>query len=469
MRRRLMLVFFAAMLGLAPCGGGAGSAWAAERVSCDGGTEGGPPDPRCGDRLDGRTAPETPLAATAARVVLWPPRMASRVVFWPVVRTAELVEHHRVPDWLRAILTTDDGLVGVRPEVRYTTGFTPTAGLGFFYRRLPGEGSEIAGRFLTAGPAAMLGELQLSGPAALGLSLRGSWSHRDDRRFAGIGANSEQALAVAGRPIARFGSDVWLTELRWFRHLRYGFGVELATDVQRRDYRATGSRSGPSVADVFGLAPELCASIGQPQGCVDPTHLPGFDRGLRIAHAGGRLSLVRRTAERYGSGVDVAVESRYGHGLGGDPSRHVMTGAEIVVGLGHRDRVLLGRARAAVVEPLGAARVPFEELVTPSGPTGMRGFWEGRFRDHSGVVVSAEYRWFIAYNLDAALFADAGTVAGRRFSGLGGSRWFPSFGLGLRLFDMNARPYWRADLETGIQIAYAPDNGFWTSLSVASF
>ena len=48
---------------------------------------------------------------------------------------------------------------GRAPVVQYTTGFLPTGGLRFFYRRLPGPGSEIAGRFQTAGPAVFVGEL----------------------------------------------------------------------------------------------------------------------------------------------------------------------------------------------------------------------------------------------------------------------------------------------------------------------
>ena len=51
----------------------------------------------------------------------------------------------------------------------------------------------------------------------------------------------------------------------------------------------------------------------------------------------------------------------------------------------------------------------------------MRGFPEGRFRGVSGIVGTAEYRWYISSYFDATLFTDVGTVAGPNFSGLGSS------------------------------------------------
>ena len=103
-------------------------------------------------------------ARQVARAALAVPRLATKAVFWPVVKTTDFLEYHHVVDWGRALLTTDDGLVGVRPELQYSTSFLPTGGARFFYRRLPGPGSEIMTRFRTAGPAAMLGQIGLRGP-----------------------------------------------------------------------------------------------------------------------------------------------------------------------------------------------------------------------------------------------------------------------------------------------------------------
>src|SRR4051812_42163985 len=92
---------------------------------CAGPPDDRPPDPRCGEPLDGRP-PTPPPATSAAQAVLTVPRLASRALFWPVVNAGEVLESHHVASWMDAILTTDDGRVGVRPELRYASGFLPT-------------------------------------------------------------------------------------------------------------------------------------------------------------------------------------------------------------------------------------------------------------------------------------------------------------------------------------------------------
>jgi len=103
-----------------------------------------------------------------------------------------------------------------------------------------------------------------------------------------------------------------------------------------------------------------------------------------------------------------------------------------------------------------------------SGNAGMRGFPDGRFRGPSGVVGTAEYRWYVGQWVDASLFTDLGTVAGPDFAGLASARWFPSFGVGLRFYKVPA-DYWEGALWSGAQLAYAPDSGFRFILAVATF
>ena len=427
------------------------------------------PDPRCGEALDGRAPAEASTARMFARGVLWPPRLVSRAVFWPIVETSDAVEAHFVPEWIEAILTTDDGRVGVRPVVQYTTGFLPTGGLRFFYKRLPGQGSEMSGRFLTAGPAVYLGELDLAAPSWMGLRLRAVWNRRDDRLFAGIGANSAADLSAQGHGIARFGSDILLSELRWSRSLPHGLAAGLHADLQRRGYWADNVRSGPSIASIFGLPTAACGvGVAPTNACVDPSLVPGFQQGLRMAHEGAVATWNLRRHERAASGVSVLLDGTLGQGLSGDPTRDATATGEVVLALGGTDRVLLVRGRAAAVARLGSAPIPFEELISPAGAAGMRGFPEGRFRGASGIIGTAEYRWYISHDLDAALFSDVGTVAGPGFAGLGHDQWFPSFGVGLRHFQIPG-PYWEGDLDTGVQLAYSPDGGFRVLLSVATF
>ena len=138
--------------------------------------------------------------------------------------------------------------------------------------------------------------------------------------------------------------------------------------------------------------------------------------------------------------------------------------------LGGRDRALILRGQAAVVEPLGASFIPFDELVSPTGAAGMRGFPLGRFRDRSGIVGTLEWRWLVSSSIDASLFTDAGTVAGPWFEGLRWNNVFPSFGAGLRFFNLKDARYWTAEPGFGIQVAYAPQGtGVRLLLTAAAF
>jgi hypothetical protein len=424
------------------------------------------PDPRCGEALDGRTTAPPPLTVTRAALAV--PRLATKAFFWPVVQASDVVERYQLIDWMDAILTTDDGLVGVRPIVHYSTSFLPSGGARFFYDRLPGPGSEIAGQFQTAGPQVMLAELDLRGPQRSGLFFAATWNRRDDRLFAGIGPQSAADLEAAGQGSARYASDNWAATLRWSRQLpmpltAYGHG-----DFQRRDYSTAEVHGGPPVTDVYGLAPAGCAALGLPSSCVDPQEMPGFSRGLRLVHAGGGLGVGLRAPGRERPGATLILDANFAQGVAGDPSRHATFSADGVLAVGKANRSFVLRGRAAMVQRLGDAPIPFDELVSPAGDAGMRGFPDGRFRGESGLIGTAEYRWYIASYLDATLFSDVGTVAGPGFSGLDWGRWFPTFGVGFRLFKTQGA-YWDAVARDEVQFAYAPDSGFRMILAMTAF
>jgi outer membrane protein assembly factor BamA len=397
------------------------------------------------------------------------PREITAGLFWPLVETADAVESHHVQNWLEAWLTSDDGKVGVRPIVKYATGFLPTFGLRFFYDRLPGEGSGVAASFQTAGPSVLMGEVDAAAPRWTGLTFRAIANRRDDRYFAGIGALSKADLAQNGWGPARFGSDIFLGEVRWTRQLPEHFRLSLHTDAQERNYRADNVRGGPSVATVFRSSSAMCQATDAPLvACVDPTLLPGFQNGEHLIHEGIGVAWDYRSQTRDGTGASLAVDATFAEGVGDDPSHHVTLSAEPFVSLGAGDRKLILRGRAIAVETLGDAPIPFEELAMMSGYGGMRGYLDGRFRGQSGLLTTAEYRWYVSHTVDAALFSDVGTVAGHDFEGLGSARWFPSFGVGFRFYGTPGN-YWEGDVESGVQFVYAPDSGFRVILAIANF
>jgi hypothetical protein len=427
-----------------------------------------PPDLRCGETLDGR-APVTPSAALALpRAALVLPRLATWAVLWPLAETSELVESYHLVDWMNAVLTTDDGRVGVRPIVKYATDFRSSFGARLFYRRGPLADGELAAEVQSGGLDATMGQLELRGPRRLGLAFIAGWSRRPDRLFAGIGPRSDADLAARGQGAARFGVETLNAGALWSRPLTGWLVAYARGDVTRRRYSARDVSGGPSVATLYGLPPETCATAGLDAPCVDPREMPGFDRGLRLVHAGGGLTFGLREPGREGAGFSLALDAALAQGLAGDPSQHLTISAETVRAFGHVNRALILRARVATVQRLRGSPVPFEELVIASGPDGMRGFADGRFRGHAGLVATAEYRWYVSSYLDAALFSDVGTVARPAFTDVAWNRWFPSFGLAFRLFKTKG-PYWEATAASGVQLAYAPDGGLRLLLSMARY
>jgi hypothetical protein len=404
-----------------------------------------------------------------SRALLLGPRLVSQAAFWPVLKASDALEYHHVPSWIQAALTSDDGKVGIRPELEYSTGFVSTIGARFFYRRLPGAGSELAFRVRAGLRGSLLAETTVQVPSQLGLHLRGQLQLRRDRLFAGIGPASDAELAAQGRGEARYAAETWLTELGWSLPVPGRWSLNLFGQVERQRYEADDVVGGPPLTEFYGLPPEACAALGLPPGCVDPTLVPGFNRGLQVLRLGGTAALAFGERARHGTGARLSSGVLLAQGIAGDPSQYVRLDGQGVFSLSDLDRAALLRLRGATIEALGAGPVPFDELVLASGPAGMRGYAEGRFRGDSALVATAEYRWLISCRIDASLFTDVGTVTGPHFSGLfDGPALFPSFGVGLRWYE-SISPHWTAVPTAGFQVAYGPDAGFRLLLSMAAF
>jgi hypothetical protein len=437
----------------------------AEPAACD--APGQAPDPRCNDNLDGREAPEASAARRAARAALTPPRAAARLVLLPVVETTEAAERHHVFPWLRAITTSDDGKIGVRPEIQYATGFVPSVGFLFFDRRLPVPGSEVTARFKAGSPDIVRSELALRGPRSLGLILGLLWDRRDDRLFAGIGNPAPGAPAPVE---SRYSGDIYRAEALWYTPGSGPLTLTLRAGVEAREYDSSGVRGGPSIAQVYSAPPAECAARGLPSPCTDPAQVPGFDVDRRLLYQRARLALDLRRPVRDASGVELGVDGGVFHGVIADPSRYARLSFDGLAQIGGIDRALLLRFVAAVVEPLGATPVPFDEMISPCGSSGIRGLLDGLLRDRSGLVGTAEYRWLISAQIDASLFVDEGAVAGPWFAGLEGENFHTSVGAGLRFFPRDEPRYWEQVVShQGIQVAYAPGRSIRLLLTAALF
>ena len=424
------------------------------------------PDPRCGETLDGREPPQTPAGRRAAQVVLTPPRAAARLMLLPVVEATAGAERHGVFAWLRAITTSDDGKVGVRPEIQYSTGFVGSVGFGMFYRRFPDPTSELVARLKAGNTNIVHAELSARGPHWLGLILGAFWDRRDDRLYAGIGNPAPGAPAPVQ---ARYRGDIYRAEALWYTSRGGPLMLTLRTGAEGREYAADDVRGGPSVAVAYGAPPATCAALGLQSPCTDPLLVPEFNVDRRLLYQRARLGLDLRPPGRDNSGLELGLEGSILHGLAADPSRHARVSFDGLAQIGGIDRALLLRFVAAAVEPLGRAPIPFDEMVSPTGGNGIRGLPDGLLRDRSGLVGTAEYRWLISSALDASLFVDSGAVAGPWFAGLSPEDFRTSVGVGLRLYGRARARYWQESASQGVQVAYARGQGVRLMLTMPLF
>src|SRR5262249_42479011 len=98
-----------------------------------------------------------------------------------------------------------------------------------------------------------------------------------------------------------------------------------------------------------------------------------------------------------------------------------------------RHRVIHLSMAAADELQIGANPIPFSELVTLGGPEDLRGYRRNRFRDHSMVVASAEYRWPVWMWMDPRLSVDSGAWFGPQLRGASFANRRPDPGIGVRV------------------------------------
>jgi len=418
------------------------------------------------ERLDGRPAPAAPGASapsTVARLALLPVRGVSWLIFKPIEATTAVVERHKWYPRAYEALTSDDRLVGLRPSLRYDTGLALIVGLRFFDRRTLGPGSLYA---VTArgGLGTAHAALDVEPPGASGLGLRLAYDHRNNAVFGGIAGESRRDLEAQGRAVARYSDDSLAAALTWRRRLLGPLGVELAASADRHDYgNGVARRDDEPIFDVYCSDPTVRPCT------VDPMLVPGFEEGIRVVRGQIGIGLDTRRHPRFSSGVHGGARWTYVHGVTGDPSEHGSVAGEVagIVAIG--DHALTGRVHGGVVDEIGAAPVPFDELMSASGANGVRGLPIGRLRGHSALVGTAEYRWLLAPWLDGLLSVDRGGAFGPWFAGFGFYQMFTSIAIGVITVDPRAVDYARADPRFGVQIAFTPDDGVRLSVTLTAW
>ncbi|MCG5054158.1 MAG: hypothetical protein KA712_14435 [Myxococcales bacterium] len=389
---------------------------------------GGRPESAAVPGLDGRVPPPPPRDLALARGLLAPLRAAAWLVSTPVDAAVGFVERHELPAHAYELLTSDDRLVGVRPSVRYESGFALAGGVHFFDRRSLGPGSFL-GLNLGGGPRSFDTTFALSPPGRTGLRLSAWACWQGDALFGGLTGQSTQALRDEGFDLARYQVHGRGVGVGWRWPLAGGLRTRTGVDLHDRRY-ANGLTDGPQqILNVY-------CPPGQENRCaLGGDVVPGFARGLTVLQGRGELALDTRRDPRFGSGWLGALEGVGTLGVAGDPSRHakVQVGFGRVLTFGHHGLDL--RVQAGALWRLGTAPIPFEELLSPSGPRGLRGLRSGRLRGPTALVATVQYRWLLAPWMDALLFVDKGNAFRENFENLSWAQTFTSYGLSFQLVE----------------------------------
>ena len=182
----------------------------------------------------------------------------------------------------------------------------------------------------------------------------------------------------------------------------------------------------------------------------DDTTAPGLSVQPRYAHADVFVEADTRDIPGYpASGGVYKLGLTTFHDLDGSGQsfRRVEGDATHYVPLFRKGSVVAVRGHVALSQTASGNEVPFYLMPTLGGAYTLHGYSDYRFRDRNAASVGAEYRWPVIRVMDAALFADAGSVAPTA-SGLWRERLEHDYGFGLR-FHTATRSVARIDVAKG--------------------
>lgn len=389
---------------------------------------------------------------TAGDVFIWIPRAVFSPVYlvteylirWPVGKLTAWLDVNDIPDLVSDFFTFGPGgKSGLVPSGLIDFGFRPSIGLYFFSNDTLWNGSAVRTHLAFGGVdwyrATATLRHQISQESAKRhasmVQIKGTYSHRPDWKFFGVGANTfsdEEARFTAQLIDGELSYDggFWRSS-----HIRLDAGVR---DAQFKDKACCGDLSvGEAVAMGFYQTPTL------------------FDDGYLVLYSGlnGILDSRERPNAYEGAGSDFVTPSATGIKLGaratfvsglrdspvpgqadGEPIGYAKYGGTLGAFVDIYNQRTLGlQLIIDFVDPLSDdGQIPFFDLVSLGGSRPMRGFLERRLLGRSSAVAELEYSWPIWVWLDGSLNYSLGNVFGERLKDFDTALLRQSFGLGFR-------------------------------------
>jgi outer membrane protein assembly factor BamA len=198
------------------------------------------------------------------------------------------------------------------------------------------------------------------------------------------------------------------------------------------------------------ITPSLGSSHPPTHDLFDDATAPGLTVQPRYGHADIFVEADSRDIPGYptsGGVYRLGLTTFHDLDGSGQSFRRVDADATQYVPLFRRNWIVALRGRVALSQTSAGNEVPFYLMPTLGGGNTLRGYNDYRFRDRNAAFVSAEYRLPVFRNVDAAVFADAGSVAPTA-GGVWRERLEHDYGFGLR-FHTATRSVARLDVSQG--------------------
>ncbi|MDQ3340318.1 MAG: outer membrane protein assembly factor [Myxococcota bacterium] len=399
------------------------------------------------------------------RALFFLPRMAVWTAAQPIRGVAYAYERYDVPTKSKSATSSDARRFGIYPTAAYETGFGFTAGGRLIVRDIFGANERVKLRVDFGGRFRQAYGINLKSGDRFGdrltLEVDSSYERRPQERFFGIG-NGGKLDQPPPMPIDP-SVDNTSIESR--------FGETLVRNVLTADVRIVDSLHARTSGAL--MLREL-SGTDDPDSITmryDTSKLAGFEDGVQNLYIEEELVYdTRRPAKYQSHALDVTGWLAAAHvgitrGINGDPSKFWTYGGEVqrYFDLYDGSRVLVLRG---LVEAIAGSdgrtdgKVSFVDLPRLGGAEHLRGYPNGRFRDRSIALGSAEYTWNLGNFLAAFTFVDVG----RTFSALDNVETDDGLRVG---FGGGVQVHTGKSFLTRLQIAGSRDGDFFLELALS--
>jgi hypothetical protein len=359
------------------------------------------------------------------RVVLFLPRMALKLVFWPITETIGFLDRHAVIETVEDVLYNDERTAGILPLVFFDTSFGPTVGIKAFHDDMAGHGEQgsikarFGGRFEQAYQLGFRADRTAGSRLWLESLVR--FEVEPGLLFQGIG-NPDAASGGSGLGARQAAVMTRFRQQRLLSLIRSGYTIGEPGALTKLG--ATG------ILNSRQFSPNTRGSDPSTESVYDTATLVGYEQGVNMLELDANLVVdTRDVAGSTSSGLYLEAFGGAVPPLGDYRFWHYGVESTAYVNLYRKTRVLVLRAAIEGVEG-PSANIPFSDLPRLGGPHRLRGYALDQLRDEKAALGTVEYHYPIHQYVAGSLHLDVGHVALDYAELFSDRDWKPGFGGG---------------------------------------